>query len=73
MNQYIRDKLEELERLKIDISDLPPKVEIKDIEIGKDNQRYYAVITYVDGNGEQKEYRPKTNQYNIKDIFQNME
>ncbi|MCD4705543.1 hypothetical protein K8R61_00490 [bacterium] len=73
MNQYIRDKLEELERLKIDISALPTGVEIKDVNIGKNNERYYAVITYVDGKGAEKEYRSEQNQYNVKDIFQNME
>lgn len=73
MNQYIRDKLEEIERLKIDISNLPTGVKIKDIDIGQDNKRYYAVINYIDSKGTEKEYRSEQNQYNIKDIFQNMD
>ncbi len=74
MNQYLKDKLEELERLGIDISGLPLGANIKDIEIGQDesNGRFYAIVTYTDKEGEEKKTKhdnAQDNQYNVEDIF----
>ncbi len=70
-DQYIKDKLEEAERLGIKIGPLPLGAVIKDIKITQVNGRYCATVTYKEKpEGEEDSSSPLAPpHYRAKDIF----